>query len=140
MIARHSADLIVFTNGSDAVTDADEDSLVAHGIGVERRRIASIEGDRSGMTEVVLDDGVSIPRTAGFVRPIWHAPLGFAGALDLDLDDDGLIVVDRKQRSSVPGIYAAGDVTPGFRQIAVAAGQGTVASSVINRDLLARDR
>ena len=66
--------------------------------------------------------------------------IGFAEGLGLETDDDGLVVVDRSQRASIEGVYAAGDITPGFRQLAVAAGAGTVAASVINRDLIARER
>lgn len=140
MIARHTDDLIVFTNGADVLDAGEVAELTAHGIGIERRGIAALEGDRDGLQTVVLVDGTRIARTAGFVRPEWHAPLGFADSLGLERDGEGLVIVDRAQRTSVAGVYAAGDVTPGFRQLSVAAGQGTVASSVINRDLIARDR
>lgn len=139
VIRRHSDDLIVFTNGADVVDADGRDRLDRHGIGLETGEIVAIEGDRDGMQRIVLDDGRAIDRTAGFVRPDWHATLGFVETLGLERDDDGLIVVDRCQRASVEGVYAAGDITPGFRQLAVAAGQGTIASSVINRDLIARE-
>ena len=67
-----------------------------------------------------------------------RAQLEFAEPLGIETDEDGLVVVDRTQRTSVEGVYAAGDITPGFRQLAVAAGAGTIAASVINRDLIAR--
>lgn len=139
IIRRHSSDLVVCTTGADVVDAAGERRLADHGVGLERTPIAAIEGDREGMQRVVLDDGRLLERTAGFVRPHWDATLGFAEALGLEVDEDGLIVVDRGQRTSVPGVYAAGDITPGFRQLAVAAGAGTMASSVINRDLIARE-
>lgn len=139
VIRRHTGDLAVFTNGSDAVSEADEARLAAHGVALERTAIAAIEGDRDGMREIVLEDGRRSARTGGFVRPWWHPQLEFAEPLGLDTDDDGLVTVDRAQRASVEGVYAAGDITPGFRQLAVAAGAGTIAASVINRDLIARE-
>lgn len=138
VIRRHTDDLVVFTNAADVIDGAGEARLEALGIGLERSPIAAIHGDRGGMQSIELDDGRTSVRTAGFVRPTWHAPLGFADSLALDKDADGLVTVDRGQRSSVAGIYAAGDVTPGFRQLMVAAGEGTVAASVINRDLIRR--
>ena len=138
VIRRHTDDLAVFTNGADAVSDAGEARLAEHGVALVRTPIAAIEGDRDGMRAIVLEDGSRSERTGGFVRPWWHAQLEFAEPLGIETDEDGLVVVDRTQRTSVEGVYAAGDITPGFRQLAVAAGAGTIAASVINRDLIAR--
>ena len=140
VIRRHTDDLAVFTNGSDAVDEAGATRLAEHGVTLVRTPVAAIEGDRDGMRAIVLDDGERSLRTGGFVRPWWHPQLEFAEGLGLERDEDGLVVVDRGQRASVEGIYAAGDITPGFRQLAVAAGAGTIAASVINRDLIARER
>ncbi|WP_405217749.1 NAD(P)/FAD-dependent oxidoreductase [Agrococcus sp. Ld7] len=140
VIRRHTDDLAVFTNGSDAVDAAGEARLAEHGVTLVRTPIAAIEGDRDGMQAIVLEDGSRSVRTGGFVRPWWHAQIEFAASLGLETDEDGLVIVDRAQRSSVEGVYAAGDITPGFRQLAVAAGAGTIAASVINRDLIARGR
>lgn len=140
VIRRHTDDLAVFTNGAEVVDAAGEARLAEHGIELVRTPIAAIEGDREGMQAIVLEDGERSVRTGGFVRPWWHAQLDFVEALRLEADADGLVVVDRSQRASLPGVYAAGDITPGFRQLAVAAGEGTVAASVINRDLIARGR
>ncbi|WP_425843532.1 NAD(P)/FAD-dependent oxidoreductase [Agrococcus sp. TSP3-2-1] len=139
VIRRHTDDLAVFTNGSDAVSEAGEARLAAHGVALERTPIVAIEGDRDGMRQIVLEDGRRSARTGGFVRPWWHPQLEFAEPLGLETDEDGLVVVDRAQRASLEGVYAAGDVTPGFRQLSVAAGAGTIAASVINRDLIARE-
>ena len=54
---------------------------------------------------------------------------GKAGGLAAGLDDTGAIITDQKMASSVPGLYAAGDVRSGsFRQVVVAAGEGAVAA------------
>jgi thioredoxin reductase (NADPH) len=58
-----------------------------------------------------------------------------AKALGAEIDDDGEIIVDERQATSVPGLYAAGCVTPANCQIVIAAGQGAVAAQAINRDL-----
>lgn len=54
-------------------------------------------------------------------------------ALDLGIecDDLGYIVTDKNMKTSGDGVYAAGDVTGGVKQIVVAAGQGAVASEKI---------
>ena len=51
------------------------------------------------------------------------------------LGNDGCIGVDARQRTSVPGIYAAGDVVIGLDQISHAMGEGGVAATTIRNDL-----
>ena len=137
LLSQWTDDLIVFTHGSDVVTPKDEAALVARGITVDRRRVASIDGDREGMRGVVLEDGTIVPRAGGFVRPQWSAALDYVAGTGADLDDDGLLVVDGHGRTSVPGLYAAGESTaPGPQQLIVAAGDGARVAAVINRDLI----
>ncbi len=47
----------------------------------------------------------------------------------------GNVVVDSHQRTSVPGLYAAGDVVIGLDQISHAMGEGGVAATTIRNDL-----
>lgn len=54
------------------------------------------------------------------------------------LDEDGCIGVDARQRTSVPGVYAAGDVVIGLDQISHAMGEGGVAATTIRNDLCAQ--
>ena len=51
------------------------------------------------------------------------------------LSDGGCIGVDAHQRTSVPGVYAAGDVVIGLDQISHAMGEGGVAATTIRNDL-----
>ena len=50
-------------------------------------------------------------------------------------DPDGMLVVDDHLRTSIPGLYAVGDVVPGLTQIGVAMGQAAIAASALNRSL-----
>jgi thioredoxin reductase len=137
LISQWSSDLIVFTNGVGTVSEADEAALAARGIRVERRPIADVVGDRSGLTGVQLIDSEVIPRTGGFVRPLWETKLEYASSLQIPETADGWIEADADGRTAVPGIYAAGDVVPpGPHQLIVAAGEGARAAAVINRYLI----
>ena len=55
-----------------------------------------------------------------------------------DLSSDECIKVDSHQRTSVPGLYAAGDVVIGLDQISHAMGEGGVAATTIRNDLCAQ--
>ncbi|MGV3741092.1 MAG: NAD(P)/FAD-dependent oxidoreductase [Burkholderiaceae bacterium] len=59
-----------------------------------------------------------------------------AQALGAEVDADGDLLVDRKRlQTSVPGLYAAGDVVSGLSQISVAAGHAAIASTAIHHYL-----
>jgi thioredoxin reductase len=89
------------------------------------------------MTGVQLVDGDFVPREGGFVRPKWTPAVEFLELARPRTDSDGLIVVDECGRTSIPGLYAAGDSTPpGAEQLIVAAGSGAHTAAAINRDLL----
>jgi thioredoxin reductase (NADPH) len=51
-----------------------------------------------------------------------------AKALQLKMNDDGYIIVDSEQHTSVQGVYAAGDITGGLRQVITACAKGAVAA------------
>ncbi|PWC08346.1 NAD(P)/FAD-dependent oxidoreductase [Mycetocola zhujimingii] len=130
-----SRDVMVFTNGVGAVTDADERMLAERNIPVERRAVTEFVGERGALTGLRLVDGTVVERTAGFIRPLWHATHSYLSGLQPLTDELGLLLVDAGGRTSVPGLYAAGDITPpGPEQLIVAAGAGAQVSAAIVRD------
>ncbi len=58
-----------------------------------------------------------------------------AVSLGVAIDGEGYILVDGRQRTSVAGVYAAGDITGGLKQIVTAVSQGAVAAMTIFEDL-----
>ncbi|WP_167041414.1 NAD(P)/FAD-dependent oxidoreductase [Salinibacterium sp. ZJ454] len=137
LIAQWSHHLTVFTNGADAITEGQAELLADRGVRIERRRIADVEGDRSGVSGIRLVDGETVPVVGGFVRPRWDAHLEFVSTLELETDGWGLVSIDRDGRTSHAGVYAAGDITsPGPQQLIVAAGAGGRVAATINRDLI----
>jgi thioredoxin reductase (NADPH) len=58
-----------------------------------------------------------------------------ARALGVELDHQGRVKTNEHQESSVPGLYAAGDVVRGLNQICVAEGEAAVAACAIHNRL-----
>jgi thioredoxin reductase (NADPH) len=56
-------------------------------------------------------------------------------ALGADATEDGCLIIDAHQRTTVPGVYAAGDVAKGLDQISHAMGEAAVAATAIRNDL-----
>jgi len=48
--------------------------------------------------------------------------------LGIKLDENGFIIIDKQQRTSLKGVYAAGDITGGLRQIITACAEGAIAA------------
>ena len=137
LIARWTDDLTVFTNGADVVDTVEEAELAASGIVVERRRIDDLEGDRGAVSAVRLADGSRMRIEGGFIRPRWDPALDFLDGVAVDRDSEGHLLVDRSGRTSIPGLYGAGDAAaPGPQQLIVAAGQGARAAAVLIHDLV----
>ncbi|MFH8252736.1 NAD(P)/FAD-dependent oxidoreductase [Microbacterium sp. B2969] len=137
LIARWTDRLTVFTNGRDIIDTVEEAELAASGIVVERRAIADLEGERGAVSAVRLADGARVEIDGGFVRPEWHPALDYLARVDAERDTEGHLVVDGSGRTSVAGLYAAGDAaSPGPQQLIVAAGQGARAAAVLVHDLI----
>lgn len=60
---------------------------------------------------------------------------GLATALGAKASADGQLEVDAHQQTSVPGLYAAGDVACGLNQVNVAAGQAAIAATAVHNGL-----
>lgn len=58
-----------------------------------------------------------------------------AASLGAALSDDGCIVVDAHQRTTIAGLYAIGDVVVGLDQIATAVGHAAIAATTVRNDL-----
>ena len=94
--------------------------------------------------KLVLEDDALAVHTANHE---WHgfdtlyvalglrARSDLAVALEADHDADGALAVDKHQMTTVPGLYAAGDVTQGLAQISVAMGQAAIAATAIHNSL-----
>jgi len=95
------------------------------GVTIEQRRITAFDfekGEPRSFDAVYSALGVT-PRTRLAVQ---------AGA---KLDASGRLVVNEHQETSVPGLYAAGDVVRGLNQISTAAGEGAIAATDVHNRL-----
>jgi thioredoxin reductase len=63
-----------------------------------------------------------------------------AADLGCEMDDDGILSVDAEMETTVPGIYAAGDITPGSRLALRAAAEGARAAVGIHKSLVPAER
>ncbi len=86
-----------------------------------------------------LADGVVVPRSAVFVGPLFVPPDELLISLGCEIDDNGWARTDGTGRTSVPGVWVAGNVADPRAQIITAAGMGSAAAIAMNTDLLHDD-
>jgi len=97
--------------------------------GTERVEEILIVNNKSGETGIFRTDGV-------FIAIGYSPALELAEKLGVEISPDGYIKHDGKHRTNVPGVYSAGDVEGGYKQIVTASGQGAEAAMTIFEDLI----
>jgi len=75
--------------------------------------------------------------TNGVFIAIGYTPaVDLAQKLGVEVTADGYIKHDGRHRTNIPGVYSAGDVEGGYKQIVTASGQGAEAAMTIFEDLI----
>jgi thioredoxin reductase (NADPH) len=90
-------------------------------------KVTAISGT-AAVDGLVLQDGTRLPVQGVFIELGAKGVMELAGLLGVQLDDEMKhIQTNKKMETSVPGIYAAGDITGPPWQVAKAVGEGCVA-------------
>ncbi|HEY0477790.1 MAG TPA: NAD(P)/FAD-dependent oxidoreductase [Kofleriaceae bacterium] len=130
-------DLVIFTNGAFELDAALAGELRRARIRVEPRPIAELRIERDRLAAVRLVDGAEVPRDVLFVRPPQYQTSlvrSLVDSLGLRLDARDLVHTDELQ-TSVPGIYAAGDLMMREHGATVAAAAGSRAAHELDQEL-----
>jgi len=127
----------LLTRGADPEWSEDTATMLEnHPVDVVEEDLASVSRDENGWLEsFTFTDGTTREYRGGFPMYGSNYNTDLAEGLGCELTDDGTIDVDDHGRTSVDGVYAVGDVTPGHNQIPVAMGQGAKAGIDIHMDL-----
>jgi len=110
--------------------DGDDACLLVldrHDIELVETPAVRLRGARGDLQGVELADGRVVPASLFFFSVAHEPRIGLARALGCLIDDDGYVQIDHNGATSVPGVYAAGDVVPGLQLVQVAAAQGVAA-------------
>ena len=110
--------------------DGDDACLLVldrHDIELVETPAVRLRGGRGDLQGVELADGRVVPASLFFFSVAHEPRIGLARALGCLIDDDGYVQIDHNGATSVPGVYAAGDVVPGLQLVQVAAAQGVAA-------------
>jgi thioredoxin reductase len=123
-----SRSITLVTDGHAFEGDAEHRAVLArHGIPVIELGATELVGTRGDLRAVRLADGTELPCQLAFFSIAHHPRNQLAIALGCRTTEEGCVWVDEHGQTSVAGVYAAGDIVPGYQLVQVATAKGTIA-------------
>lgn len=123
---------LIAPDGAHELSDVDRIRLGEAGVRIVEGPVTTIEPGAQQI-DVLAAERLTFDSVYPALGSDTHTQL--ASMLGATLTEDCCIAVDDHQRTSVDGLYAAGDVVHGLDQISHAMGEGGVASTTIRNDL-----
>ena len=99
------------------------------GVRIVTDEVAELCGVDGALEAIRLRDGGVIPCSWAFFSIAHHPRTELAIQLGCEIEPEGCLAVDHEGRTSVPGVYGAGDVVPGMQYIQTAAAEGAMAGT-----------
>jgi thioredoxin reductase len=138
-----SRDVVVFTDRV-GLTAAERERLTARDIRIVEGEIVGVHTDNDRLSGIRLADGQVIARRALVLAPRQVVKADLLAGLGLrpvehPSGSGQHLAADPMGRSSVPGVWLAGNVTDPFAQVGAAAANGAMAGAQINAELVAEE-
>jgi thioredoxin reductase len=138
LVRQWSPDIVLFPH-TDAVGPAQRELLTARGIRIVEGAVARLVVGNDQLQGVELGGGTVIPRAAVFVRPRFVPNADLLTGLGCEVDEHAWVVHDPVGRTSVAGVWVAGNAADPRAQVISAAGEGSAAAIALNADLVDED-
>lgn len=139
LLRQWTDDVILFTH-EHPITDRERAALDGRGIAVVDGQVERLLVTDDRLRGVQLTDGRTVSRAALFIRPALRAHHdGLAAALGCETLAGGLLRTDSDGRTTVPGVWAAGNAANPRAQVITAAGEGSAVAIAINTELAKED-
>lgn len=133
-LTRMTGDVTLLTNSEEfEIDDRFVKRLKNAGVPIIRDKIDSVLGEDGMMHTLILRSGTTLALEQLFSHQGATPQTDLAEQLGVTLAGNGYILVDTEQKTTVPGVYAAGDVTRlHSHQITTAVHEGGTAASAAN--------
>ena len=118
-----------------ALTADDRDQLALAGVTVVEAPIDSVELQPDRPRALCFSDAGRLEFDALYSALGVTPRTGLALSVGARHDDQGRLVVDAHQQTSIPGLYAAGDMVRGLNQITTAQGEAAIAATAMHNRL-----
>lgn len=136
LLRAYTSDLTLLTLGRGLELPEEEKAFAREaGVRVVEHPVEALEVEGSRIGTWQMGGGEHLRFDTLYTALGLRARSDVALALGAEHDEDGMLITDAHQRTSVPGLYAVGDVVRGLGQISVAMGHAAVAATDINNRL-----
>lgn len=125
----------LFSNGRTLLTDDQRRSIEAMNIVIDTRNIRELVHKRGSVERIVFTDGSSEAFAVLFAKVQMKQQTDLCDQLGCALTDAGLLKIDEAHKTTVNGVFAAGDNSHLPRTISLAVASGTKAGFMINWEL-----
>lgn len=137
MVHNWTKQLSVFTNGKSELTDEQYGKLSAKHIHVIEKTFQEIIHVNGHLDRVRFTDGSDQFLNAIYARPPFEQHCEVPKEMGCEINTSGYIQIDDLQKTSVSGVFAAGDNTSRLRSVSNAVSAGSKAGAFINHELIA---
>ncbi len=138
MLGSLSNDVVLLSDGDFDLTNEERERLERAGVDLYDHRVERLEQDGEELS-VVFAGRPPLVRHALFIQPVVSLASELAGSLGAALTDKGTIETDEAGKTTVAGMYAAGDAGATIQSVAVATGTCARAAYAINAELALED-
>lgn len=136
LIHHWTKNLTLFTNGPSTLTADQMQTIRTHDISVVETEVRKIAHENGYVNAIHLKGGDAVPLKAIYARPALVQHCTIPEALGCELTEQNLLKVDMFQRTTIPGVYGAGDSTVMMRAVSAAVASGGLAAASINKELI----
>lgn len=135
LISGWTNQVTICTNGPDQLTDDERKELEQHQVSVFDSVIKQIDSNDGIVEQVVLEDGTVIACRGIFFKPDLVTGSALPQALGCEITEAGMIVTDDFGKTTISGVYSAGDAASKLYQTIAAASMGALTAVAINNEL-----
>lgn len=132
-------DIVLCTDGPAGLSTKAQRQLERNGIQLVTSRIARLEGEGGALRQVVFRNGDKLPRRALFFDTASTEQSSLSRSIGCEFGPRGGVKCGQHAATSVPGVFAAGNITRDVQLAIVAAAEGVRAAFGINRALTRED-
>lgn len=135
-ISNWTKDLVLYTDGKSTLTEDQTRNLERRNIPIEEKEIEGFEHSAGKIKNIVYKDGTRQALQVLYASPEVKQQSDLPEELGCEFTEHGRIEVDIFQKTSVEGVYAAGDNSSMGRAVPVAVAAGSIAGVMLNKELI----
>lgn len=135
-LSNWTKELVLYTDGRSTLTEEQAANLDRRNIPIVEKEIEGFEHSSGKISNIVFKDGSKQTLKVLYATPEVKQQSELPCELGCEFTEHGRIEVDIFQKTTVEGIYAAGDNSSMGRAVPVAVAAGSVAGVMLNKELI----